>query len=552
MSAKNSGPKKRARRPGLGARTRIGLLLAANVALLVVLWSVAGPRLIASEGAGEAASAVPAATAFAEASAPAFEPIVLQSQRDRALETRIRAAISAALADAESITKRRVRADDCSVAVHVRTASNGTEIATVDGSRAQRPASNLKLVTTTSALVLLGPTWNFTTLFLSQASVEKGVLQGDLVVYAGGDPLYDPDSSGSVAALLAPLVNEFKARGIVRVAGDIVLHEGSFLAPGPGPAWPAANQHWAEFCALSGGFTANAGCLTARVRAGRAGQPATVDVQPAGHGLPMRIDVTTGSARTKLNVRVGAANGTVVVEGSIPADVDSWEARFAAPDPVALFGGALRHVLNANGIRVAGTVRRDRPPVTASLRPIAKLTTPVLDVLVPINAHSNNACADQLFFALGNAQFGRGDRAGGQSATSLALHDLGVPDDGFQQVDGSGLSRDDRVSARQITALLAGVLRRGGPAASALLDSMAAPRADGTLDDRLAGLEGRLRAKTGFIGGTSALSGVIDAADGRSLVFSILVEYPVVDGLNTRVWKPMEDRICRVLAGGGQ
>ncbi len=555
-------------------RKRIALILALNVALVVVLWSAAsGPSDASAATAMEQASAVELSASSAsltisntELSAPwpvptiaAAAPVVLESRRDRALEGRIRAAIQEALSKAESESKGRVRAAQCSVAVHVRTASDGTEIAAIESDRAQRPASNLKLVTTAAALVLLGPDWKFGTLFTTDAVVERdsavgghGVLRGDLVAHGAGDPLYDPRSSGSVAARFAPLVQKLKALGVTRIEGDLVLDEGSFLVPGPGPAWPSENQRWSEFCALSGAFNANAGCFTARVRPGGVGQPATVDVQPAGHGLPTRIGVTTGNPRSKLDVRVGAVGGTIVVAGSVPADVGAWEARFAAPDPVALFGGAWRHALTSNGVTVAGVLRRERTAPNPRARPVARIATPILSVLEPINAHSNNACADQLFLALGNAQFGHGDREGGHAATSLALQRLGVPDDGFQQVDGSGLSRDDRVSARQVTALLAGVLRRGGPAATALLHSMAAPRADGTLDDRLAGLEGRLRAKTGFIGGTSALSGVIEADDGRTLAFSILVEYPVMDGLNKYVWKPMQDRICRVLSGVGR
>ncbi|MBL8863425.1 MAG: D-alanyl-D-alanine carboxypeptidase/D-alanyl-D-alanine-endopeptidase [Planctomycetes bacterium] len=258
--------------------------------------------------------------------------------------------------------------------------------------------------------------------------------------------------------------------------------------------------------------------------------------------------MTTGPPRSKLDVRVSAVSGTIVVQGSVPANVSEWHCRFAAPDPVALLGGALAEVLRAHGVALVGGVRRERTTPTRQTRVLAELATPVLEALVPINAHSNNAVADQLFLALGDAQFGRGDREGGRQATSLALERLGVPEDGFAQVDGSGLSRANRVSARQITALVAGVLRQGGRTAEAFLESMAAPRADGTLDSRLAGLEDRLRAKTGFIGGTSALSGVVDTEQGRRLAFSILVEYPVHDGLNTSVWKPLQDRICRLLA----
>lgn len=559
-SESKKGPANGGRRVPAGRALRIALLLALNLGLLVVLWKVASPRLQAESGRAELASAaiatgsmvgsVAGSTIGGAISGPEPAPMANESRRDRALEGRIRAAIEEALAKAERDSRGRARRAEMHVAVHVRTAADGTEIASIGAARAQRPASNLKLVTTAAALVLLGPDWSFRTAFTSDAAIEAGVLRGDLVVRAGGDPLYDPKTSGDVTQLLEPAISELKAAGIARIAGDLVLDEGRFLEPGPGPAWPAVGQHWSEFCALSGAFNANAGCLTARIVPTKVGHPARVEVRPIGHGLPTRIAVDTGKATSKLDVRVSAIGGTVIVEGSMPANVTAWECRFAAPDPVELFGGALKHALAARGIAITGSVRRARATPKPTARPLAWIDTPILSVLEPINAHSNNACADQLFLALGDAQFGAGDRSGGRQATSTALRRLGVPDDGFQQVDGSGLSRENHVSARQITALLAGVAHRGGRASDALRESMAAPRADGTLDDRLAGLEDRVRAKTGFIGGTSALSGLIDDARGRRLAFSILVEYPVVDGLNTSVWKPMQDRICRILAEG--
>ncbi len=556
-----------------GSRTRaarIALLLALNGALLAVLWKVGGSRLFARDrGLTDPTSAVSSvssdasgvssdapgeswdAGALADGIALLTEatPAAFDSRRDRALEERIRAAIADALKQAEVSSKGRARRSEMHVGVHVRSAADGTEIASIGAERAQRPASNLKLVTTGAALVLLGPDWKFRTTLVSDARIENGVLQGDLVVRAGGDPLYDARTAGDVSALLAPAIEALRSAGVQRIAGDIVLDEGRFLDPEPGPSWPADGQRWSDFCALSGAFSANAGCLTARVVPTSPGRAARVEVRPFGHGLPTKISVETGKARTKLDVRVSAVGGTVVVDGSIPAGIEPWECRFAAPDPVLIFGGALRHALAARGIAITGSVRRERVAPKPATRALATIVTPILAVLDPINAHSNNAVADQLYFALGDAQFGQGTRAGGQRATSLALQRLGVPDDGFAQVDGSGLSRDNRVSARQITALLAGVSRRGGRASDALFASMAAPKADGTLDDRMAGLEGRVRAKTGFIGGTSALSGIVESDGGRMLVFSILVEYPVMDGLNTRVWKPMQDRVCKILAG---
>jgi len=469
---------------------------------------------------------------------------------DAALQARIRARIDAALARAVSASRGMVDASGTSVAVHVREVGTQGELVAIDASRPMRPASNAKLVTSAAALVLLGADGAFTTGFETQAPAGSGVLRGDLVVRAGADPFYDAAAGGSVEGLLRPVVEALRARGIASIEGSVVLDELDYGPPAPARGWPDASQHWNEFCALSGGFSANAGCLTAVVRAGEAGAAARVELQPRGHGLVERLSVTTGGARSGLDVRVGAQGGRALVEGRIPRDVPEWTARFAAPDPVALFGGALLAALESGGIRVAGGVRRERMPLTGSWRTLARLRTRVLDVLAPINTDSNNACADQLFLLLGHAKGGAGTRVGGEAACREALALLGVPVEGYAQADGSGLSRENLVSAAQLTALLEAVLRLPEPAPRAFLDSLAAGGESGTLAGRMqdAVLAGRVRAKTGFIAGTSALAGYLDTQDGRRLAFSILVEYPAFDGLNTSCWKPMQDEICRELA----
>jgi len=62
---------------------------------------------------------------------------------------------------------------------------------------------------------------------------------------------------------------------------------------------------------------------------------------------------------------------------------------------------------------------------------------------------------------------------------------------------------------------------------------------------------GHVLAKTGFIGGTSALSGLAQGQGGRHFIFSILVNYPAKAGLNTSVWKPMQDSICVAIVRHG-
>jgi D-alanyl-D-alanine carboxypeptidase/D-alanyl-D-alanine-endopeptidase (penicillin-binding protein 4) len=132
-----------------------------------------------------------------------------------------------------------------------------------------------------------------------------------------------------------------------------------------------------------------------------------------------------------------------------------------------------------------------------------------------------------------------------------ALEELGVDPAGLVQVDGSGLSRENRARAEQLVALLEAVLRGDPASADAFLSSLAVAGETGTLEDRMGGIAGRVRAKTGWIAGASALSGFASTDGGETIAFSILVEYPMVGGLNTSCWKPMQDGICKVLVEEG-
>lgn len=567
---------------------KLSLIGAANLAALFLLWKLAFaaraethreataqalPRageLLAQPAApargGDSDAPAPVAhllstnvaPARAPETGPAAQELVLAALStqpangaDLALEARVKKHIAEAQRKALEIAKDRLRPGEASVAVNVHELGVRGDLVSIRADNSVRPASNMKLVTSAAALVLLGPDWTFDTVFETSAPIANGRVQGDVVVRAAGDPLLDWDALGEVDAFIARIEAGLAEHGVHAIDGALVLDEGDFQEPGPGPAWPAEKDRWEEYCALAGGFSANAGCLTIVVQAGAAGSAARVEVHPRHHGYAPKIAVRTVGAKEKLDVRVELRNGVVRVEGSIPRDVPQWTARFSVPDPVELFGTVLVGGLRARGIAVQGGFRRERVVSAGRAVEIARLRTPLVDTLVPINTHSNNACADQVFLAMGHALMGQGTREGGRAATARALTKLGISTEGLVQVDGSGLSRDNRVSARQITALIDAVLRRDARSAQLFLDSLAVGAETGTLDGRMkkGDLAGRVHAKTGFINGTGALSGLVETRAGKRLVFSILVEYPTIEGLNKRCWKPMEDAICEELAG---
>jgi len=527
-------------------------------ALLVVFGTLLYPLIVGEGGtaavqasSGEELSSLvnTAAPAKSLASAPlpaSTEVLLPQLERD------VLAIIQEAKECATKNSNGRVKSSDITVAVHARELNSGQIALRIEDDRALRPASGMKLVTTAAALVLLGSDWHFETGFDAAGEIREGVLHGNLIVRAGGDPLYAGSDSGVVDGRLDRVAEALRLKGVEEIRGNLILDLSSFAEPGPGPEWPAPSQYWQEHCALAAGLTANAGVLATRVTATASGKPATIEVWPAHHGLKSRYSTKTVAEKVN-DVRVGATRTTVTVGGKIGRSIGVVEASFSHPDPIGLFESSFLAALERGGIRFEGEVKQIR-----HIAPAPRLFTmrsSLRSTLVPINSDSVNAVADQVFLAAGRAIKGEGSRTAGGLATAQALEQLGVPSAGLVQVDGSGLSRANRVSARQMAALLAAVLSPSNPIRQAFKDSLAIAGVSGTLQSRMRGgpAENRVFAKTGWISGTSSLSGLAEAEDGAEWVFSILVEYPASEaGLNKYCFKPMHDAIAeRLVAGAG-
>ncbi len=544
------------RRRTSASALRVALILGANVVGAWFLWGLIHPTAKAARP-----DSAPAASALSPASAaklarpgvadtargPAKIPTGASQARLDQLGARIRPIVERYKRKAETLSKGHVDAGSTRVAVHVRDPASGAEFG-IEASRMLRPASNMKLVTTVTALTLLGSDWAFVTPIEARGTLQAGRLEGDLVLRACGDPLFDMDGGGSVRALLAPALDELARSGLSSVSGNLVLDEGSFDKPAPPPGWPGPEQRSSEYCSLSGGFSANRGCLTVRVTPTSTGSAAEIDVEPAGYGLERHFNsMTVVSGQTKLGI--DARPTGLIVRGTIPKSSRPFVDSCPVPDPVNLFGEVLLHELAARKIHIEGQLVRERR--SAAGRVLARIRTPLVHYLAPIHQESNNAVADQVYLGTANAFLGSAKREGAQAAALAAMERLHVTEAGFRQVDGSGLSDLNRVSARQLTAMLQAVTQGDALTAQLFRASLAVAGVSGTLDDRMrhSSAKGRVFAKTGFIGGTSALSGIALCKGDGELIFSIVVNYEEFGGLNTTVWKPMEDEICELLVG---
>lgn len=481
---------------------------------------------------------------------PAAAPVNRSLAVDGELAARFDGLISTALAEVDKVPKAK-RAD-CAVAYRVIDLSSGNVIAERQPDLTLESASNMKLITSLAALWMLGADWNYETHVDAVGSLEGSRLTGDLVVRASGDPFADYGKPEAALEQVAELAQSVAESGLKTISGDLVIDRSPFMEPAAAPGWPNPNLYWTKSYALAGGVSVNAGLVGVQVEPSSAGAQAKVRLLPGPTGLSESFSVLSDASGVN-DVRIGlfTQKNRLEISGRYGTKLPLYQTEFSHPRPEQHFAAVLKDQLAAVGVTVEGELRvQSGAPLGKRL---ATLRHPWIAHLAAINTESANSLADGLLMTMGAVRFGEGSRAAGARAVQAVLEHHGLPTQGLNQVDGSGLSRDNRVTARLLSEALAAVEQLPAEQRQLFNSSLAVAGVSGTLDDRMQSgvAKGKVMAKTGWISGASSLSGYADSQSGRRLVFSILVAYPRMDGLNTRAWKPMQDRMCEALVEWG-
>jgi D-alanyl-D-alanine carboxypeptidase/D-alanyl-D-alanine-endopeptidase (penicillin-binding protein 4) len=386
-----------------------------------------------------------------------------------------------------------------------------------DADRAMVPASNQKILTSLAMLSALGPSHHFKTAIYADAPIDADGGVGVLAIRGGGDPALTSEQMWRLAADLRKL-------GLRRVRKGLLLDASAFDDERWHPSWGAtsARAYHAPVAALS----ANYGAFSVTVEPGaKAGEPVRVRLDPPVAYLRLKNQASTGSRRAAVSLKVdrkivGTAED-VVVSGVVRESGKTKDYPRSVLDPVLYAGSVLRMQLEANGITVEGENRLGR--VADSMTLLDEFEGKNLAEIVQLFLkYSNNAIGEGLVKALDEHGGGVGSWSTGVVALRTALAGLGLDVERLTIVDGSGLSYENRVTARALVAALriGEASFRFGPEFTASLPIAAA---DGTLEKRTASAAHQLRAKTGLLTGMTALSGYAETAAGEQRVFSILV-----------------------------
>jgi D-alanyl-D-alanine carboxypeptidase/D-alanyl-D-alanine-endopeptidase (penicillin-binding protein 4) len=340
-----------------------------------------------------------------------------------------------------------------------------------------------------------------------------------------------------------------------------VLADGLFDRQLVHPNWPQDQlDRW--YTAQVSPININDNCIDIRVEGTVHGRPVRIlSIKPGGPELVRENNCTTGGKKPGVWVIRDPETNELELRGLCPKGRQST-AIITIRDPAKLVGDLFRRQLIRAGVNVTGSVRLDHRPLAfgnfnfaPDQRIIATESHRLDEVVKRMNKYSQNMFAECLLKLLGAAYASKmgaietptGTWKKGQKAVTQFMRSLKIPDSQFVIDDGSGLSRENRLSAFSLAYVLLWMSRQPKGVGTTFMDSLAVMGEDGTLSRRMRGTscQGRVRGKSGYLSRVSALSGYVDSLDGGRLAFSILVN----DVPPGNVWKAkkMQDSICDIL-----
>lgn len=495
-------------------------------------------------------SAVAVAIAGAQAQSGAPAPTAKKGSsggrgaKPRADVARFRTRVDAALSEAH--------AQRALWGILVTDRDTGETLYELNADRFFTPASNAKIVTTSLALAMLGPTYQFRTTLESAGRLgDDGRLLGDLVLVGRGDPDLSNrkfpyagkvEHDGPVEKVLAQMADDAIAKGLKEIDGDIVADDSYYPYDPYPPGWSVGDLFF-TFGAPVSAIAFNDNSISVEVSPGlHVGDPASVAVEPAAAIGTFGHELTTGASDGKPEFGVVREPGPqfLLLRGSIPLGHAPMKLDLAMPEPAETTALALKQIFESRGVRVTGAIQvRHAPPpeiypdapVVLGPAPVPRapdtivfavhISPPLSEIVRVTNKVSQNLHAELLLRAVAHEKKGFGVTDAGIWAEQDFLKTVGVADGDVVFTDGSGLSRDDLVTPRAVVQLLHYDALQ--PWGADYIGTFPTAGVDGTLETRLKDTvaANRIEAKTGALDHVRAISGFATTLHGERLIFSI-------------------------------
>jgi D-alanyl-D-alanine carboxypeptidase/D-alanyl-D-alanine-endopeptidase (penicillin-binding protein 4) len=410
------------------------------------------------------------------------------------------------------------------VSIFVQDANTHETIVDLNADRPRSPASTIKVLTSFAALDMLGPAYTWKTHAYLGGRLSNGVLHGDLILVGEGDPFMTIERWWS-------FVQQLRELGLTKITGDIVI-DNSYFAPIPQSRADFDAQPFRSYNvipdALMVNFQTSRFTFTATAQDSR--PRIAVNPMPANLKIVNRARVSTGRCQgynrgLTFDSPTNDPN-TIVIGGTFATSCRSFSINRAIMNAPDYAYGTFRTLWENSGGEIGGGMRVARRPDDARhFHTFDSIS--LAEVVRLVNKFSNNVMARHLLLTLGAEKFGPPTTVElGRNAVRAWLAERNVNMPGFVLDNGSGLSRDERVTARGLAQVIDHAWH--SPFMPEFAASLPLSATDGTLRNRFraAGMQGRLRLKTGRIDNVNALAGFVNAASGKTYVVVIILNHP--------------------------
>jgi len=412
------------------------------------------------------------------------------------------------------------------------------------------PASTMKLVTTATALELLGPGFCFQTkLEIDGTLNSNGVLNGNLYIRGGGDPTLGSEHLGD-KEFLTKWVEEVKKVGIKRITGRIIADGTLYDDLGVNPKWT-----WEDignyYAAGAYGISYMDNTYQLVLRSGNEGStPEILRIIPEIPALTFENHLTSTTIGFDSAYFYGAPHSNLrSIHGEIPANRLEYIIKGDIPNPGLLLAEHFHDKLVASGISIY-QLPSDIVTSSGDRRVILVHESPELsEIIKETNVKSNNGYAEQIFRYLALSKYSVGTSNGAVQVVRSYWKSKGLPVEQLFMYDGCGLSPLDAVSSNFFVDLLI-YMQTISPNKEAFFNSLPVSGKSGTLTNFLqkSPLQGKVHAKSGTISGVKCYAGFIEN-NSKTSVFAILVNH--ANGTSKAVTRKIEEFLLQASLNSG-
>jgi len=388
----------------------------------------------------------------------------------------------------------------------------------------RNPASSIKLLTTFVALDVLGPTYTWPTKLYALGPIADGVLEGDLVLKGYGDPYL-------IVEEFWKMLGALRARGVERINGDLVIDDSHFAVPDLDPG-AFDRQPYRLYNVVPSAALVNFKAVEFQFFPAGDGKTVRIRTRPELPNLDITntLTIKQGPCRgyqlgITMDIPDPATGDRVVFSGSFPSACRSHSMHRSVLQPASYAFGTFQRLWKHWGGTISGGFReglvltKKRPIVVWQSRPLA-------EIIRPLNKWSNNVMTRLLLYSLAVTKFDPPvTKEQGIEVLREYLRDNGLDDSDLVIDNGSGLSRDTRVTAALMNDLLRHAYRN--PYMPEFIASMSINGLDGTTRRRFRGRPeaGRMHLKTGRLDDVAAIAGYVVAESGTTYTVVLLLNH---------------------------